>query len=54
VERRAHPGDDFLSFLATAEFDGKLMPVDEVRGNAFLMLAGGESRARARCGKVKF
>jgi len=41
VERRAHPGDDFLSFLATAEFDGKLMPVDEVRGNAFLMLAGG-------------
>jgi len=41
VERRAHPGDDFLSFLATAEFDGKLMPVDEVCGNAFLMLAGG-------------
>jgi cytochrome P450 len=41
VSRRADPGDDFLSFLATLEIDGKLLPVDEVCGNAFLMLAGG-------------
>jgi cytochrome P450 len=41
TERRAHPGDDFLSFLATLEIDGRLLPIDEVCGNTFLMLAGG-------------
>lgn len=41
VQRRAEPGDDFLSFLATLRIDGELLPVEEVCGNAFLMLAGG-------------
>lgn len=40
-EKRRHPGDDFLSFVATLRVDGQLLPIDEICGNAFLMLAGG-------------
>jgi cytochrome P450 len=41
VARRASPGEDFLSFMATLEIDGAPMPIEEIAQNTFLVLAGG-------------
>jgi cytochrome P450 len=41
AERRQHPRDDFLSFLANLKIGGELMSLQEVAENAFLVLAGG-------------
>jgi cytochrome P450 len=41
AERRNHPGEDLISFLATLEVDGQLMAMDEVVGNINLIMAGG-------------
>jgi cytochrome P450 len=39
--KRADPGDDMLSFLATHEFDGELLDMEELTAEAVLLLAGG-------------
>lgn len=41
VQRQAEPRDDLISHFATMRIDDELLPIDEVLGNAFLMLAGG-------------
>jgi cytochrome P450 len=38
---RAHPGDDLVGILATMQLDGEPMPIDEVVGNMFLLVAAG-------------
>jgi cytochrome P450 len=40
-QRRANPGEDFLSLLANLEIDGELMPLQEVTDNAWLVISGG-------------
>lgn len=40
-ERRAHPGDDLVSLMLTAEHDGRPLPEDQVLGNAFFFLDAG-------------
>jgi cytochrome P450 len=47
-ERRAHPGDDLLSRLCTAEIDGARLSDDEVKSFVSLLLtAGGETTDNA-------
>jgi len=41
LQRQAEPRDDLISHFATMRIDDQLLPIDEVLGNAFLMLAGG-------------
>jgi cytochrome P450 len=43
--RRGHPGDDMLSDLVVAEVDGKPLPLDEILGYCFVMIAGGNDTA---------
>ena len=40
-ERKKNPGNDLLSDLATAEFDGEPMPHDEIVSNVIFLLAAG-------------
>ena len=48
TERSAHPGDDLLSRLVTAELDGQRMSMDEVKGFvALLLAAGGDTTDKA-------
>jgi cytochrome P450 len=39
--RRAQPGNDLLSDLASAEYDGEHLPVDEIVANLIFLLAAG-------------
>jgi cytochrome P450 len=41
AERRAQPTNDFLSFMANVEIDGRPLSLQEIAGHAFLMLIGG-------------
>ena len=41
LERRNHPTDDLLSYLANIEINGELLSLEEVAGHAFLVLIGG-------------
>jgi cytochrome P450 len=43
--RRTHPGDDMVSDLVTATVDGQPLPVDEILGYCFVMIAGGNDTA---------
>jgi cytochrome P450 len=43
--RRGHPGDDMLSDLVVAEVDGEPLPLDEILGYCFVMIAGGNDTA---------
>jgi cytochrome P450 len=43
--RRDHPGDDMLSDLVAAEVDGRPLPLDEILGYCFVMIAGGNDTA---------
>lgn len=43
--RREHPGDDMLSDLVAAEVDGQPLPLDEILGYCFVMIAGGNDTA---------
>jgi cytochrome P450 family 130 len=43
--RRGHPGDDMLSDLVVAEVDGAPLPLDEILGYCFVMIAGGNDTA---------
>ncbi|HWS32226.1 MAG TPA: cytochrome P450 [Actinoplanes sp.] len=48
AERRAHPGDDLMSALCTAEIDGERMTGDEIKAFVSLLLvAGGETTDKA-------
>ncbi|MFG1805500.1 cytochrome P450 [Streptomyces sp. NPDC049040] len=50
-ERRAHPGDDLLSTLCTAEIDGVAMSDEDVKAFVSLLLAaGGETTDKAVAG----
>ncbi|WP_327289849.1 cytochrome P450 [Streptomyces sp. NBC_01198] len=50
-ERRAHPGDDLLSTLCTAEIDGVTMSDEDVKAFVSLLLAaGGETTDKAVAG----
>jgi len=40
-ERRRAPGDDLFSRLATAEYDGEPLPVDEIVSSVIFLLAAG-------------
>ncbi len=40
-KRRANPGTDFLSFLATLKIDDQLLSLQEVGDNAWLVISGG-------------
>jgi cytochrome P450 len=40
-ERRANPGDDLLSALATAEIDGERLAIEEVAGTCSVLLSAG-------------
>ena len=40
-DRRAHPGDDLLSLMLTAEHDGEPLPDDHILGNTFFFLDAG-------------
>lgn len=47
-DRRANPGDDLLSDLCTATFDGEPMPTEQIRAlTGFLLTAGVETTERA-------
>jgi cytochrome P450 len=41
AERRAHPGDDLVSALATAEIDGEHLALEEVAGTCSVLLSAG-------------
>jgi cytochrome P450 len=41
AERREHPTEDLLSYLANIEIDGERLSLDEIAGHAFLVLIGG-------------
>ncbi|HYA67258.1 MAG TPA: cytochrome P450 [Acidimicrobiales bacterium] len=43
--RRADPGDDMLSVLASSEVDGRPVSVEEILGFCFVMIAGGNDTA---------
>jgi cytochrome P450 family 130 len=43
--RRLHPGDDMVSDLVAARVDGEPLPVDEILGYCFVMIAGGNDTA---------
>lgn len=48
AERREHPGDDLLSDLCTAPYDGEPLPFEQIRAMAaFLLTAGVETTERA-------
>ena len=47
-ERRANPGDDLLTWMVQAEFDGKKMTDDELRA-FFVLLARGRQRHHPAC-----
>ena len=48
AERRANPGDDLLSDLCTATYDGEPLPVEQIRAlTGFLLTAGVETAERA-------
>ena len=50
-ERRAHPGDDLLSTLCTAEIDGTTMSDEDIKSFVSLLLAaGGETTDKAIAG----
>jgi cytochrome P450 len=51
-ERRADPGDDVVSMIATAEVDGRPLPLEEVAVNCYSIILGGDesSRMSAICG----
>ena len=50
-ERRAHPGDDLLSTLCTAEIDGTTMSDEDIKAFVSLLLAaGGETTDKAIAG----
>ncbi|MFI8991921.1 cytochrome P450 [Streptomyces antimycoticus] len=50
-DRRAHPGDDLLSVLCTAEIDGTRMSDEDIRAFVSLLLAaGGETTDKAIAG----
>jgi cytochrome P450 len=40
-DRRANPGDDLISYLATAEVDGKPVPDQHILGTGFLIVVAG-------------
>ena len=47
ADRRAHPGDDLTSALATAEIDGERLTDEDIRAFLFLMVvAGNETTAK--------
>lgn len=53
-ERRSHPGEDVLSMLLTAEFEGERMPEQEVVAFCGLLLtAGGETAGKAFANMVR-
>lgn len=41
AERRVQPADDLLSYVATVEFEGRLLTPDEALGVAFLLYSAG-------------
>lgn len=41
ADRQENPGDDLISFLLSAELDGKPVPMPVIRGNVGLMLIAG-------------
>ncbi|MGE0386851.1 MAG: cytochrome P450 [Gammaproteobacteria bacterium] len=49
-ERRERPGEDFISYLAQLEFEGEKLPIEDVIGNAMLLLAGGVDTTTALMG----
>lgn len=53
AERRAHPGDDLLTNLCTAEIDGEAMTDQEVKAFVSLLLvAGGETTDKAMANMI--
>lgn len=55
AERRSNPGDDLLSDLCTATYDGEPLPVEEIRAMAgFLLTAGVETTERALSSLLAF
>jgi cytochrome P450 len=55
AERREHPGDDLLSDLCTATYDGEPLPLEQIRAmTAFLLTAGVETTERAMSSLLAF
>jgi cytochrome P450 len=48
--RRADPGDDMLSVLASSEIDGRPVSLEEILGFCFVMIAGGNDTASGLLG----
>jgi cytochrome P450 len=49
-QRRAEPGDDMISALVHADFDGEPLTLLDVLGYAFVMIAGGNDTATGLLG----
>ncbi|MFI1190963.1 cytochrome P450 [Streptomyces californicus] len=45
-ERRGRPGDDVISMLAAAEFEGRRLTVDELAVNCYSLILGGDETSR--------
>lgn len=45
-ERRDHPGSDVISMLATAEFEGRRLTVEEMAVNCYSLILGGDETSR--------
>ncbi|GGO10098.1 cytochrome P450 [Microbispora rosea subsp. aerata] len=45
-ERRANPGDDVVSMLATAEVEGRPLTVEELAVNCYSLILGGDETSR--------
>jgi cytochrome P450 len=46
AERRARPGDDVVSMLATATLDADTLPLDDVALNCYSLILGGDESSR--------
>ncbi|WP_180685683.1 cytochrome P450 [Streptomyces gossypiisoli] len=55
-QRRARPGDDVVSMIATATIGGELLPVEDVALNCYSLILGGDesSRVSAICAVKAF
>ncbi|MFZ3561273.1 cytochrome P450 [Streptomyces sp. BH055] len=56
VARRAHPGGDIVSMIATATVDGAPLPIEDVALNCYSLILGGDesSRVSAICAVKAF